>query len=54
MSDIDLIEDNYDDLEKYANGDNEASDIASALLEYYDDSVSVNESISMSESSITA
>jgi len=54
MPSIDLIEANYGDLEQYANGDNEASEIAAALLEYYDESVSVNESKSTSEPSITA
>ena len=49
----DLIEENRETLEEYAEMDKEASDIAKAILKYYDSSL-MRESNSMSSSSITA
>jgi len=49
----DLIKENREILEEYAEMDKEASDIARAILKYYDSSL-MRESNSMSSSSITA
>ncbi|SDD07795.1 hypothetical protein SAMN05192552_101221 [Natrinema hispanicum] len=49
----DLIEENREILEEYAEMDKEASDIAKAILKYYDSSL-MRESNSMSSSPITA
>lgn len=51
-SDEAVLRENREVLEQYAAKDKELSDVAAALLEYYDSSI--NDSMSTSESSIMA